>query len=110
MAALKTLPQGHQRLWGVLTAAHRTWLLSPPWGLSCSGQCAAHGKDLRLSWHPGGCQFGHAEPAGRWATLGGPWGLGVGIGAGLWPLSFSGRSISRQPPALLPLRVSDPLG
>ena len=72
-------------------------------------QRAAHGEDLRRSWHPGDCQFGHAEPAGDGRPWEGP-GAWEGIGAGLWPLSFSGRSISRQPPALLPLRVSDSLG
>ena len=42
---------------------------------------AAHGEDLRLRWGPGGCQVGHAEPAGGRVKgdPGGPWALERGI-------------------------------
>lgn len=64
-------------------------------------QRAAHGEDLRRSWHPGDCQFGHAEPAGGWATLGGPWGLGGHWG---WPLAsvFLGEKHIKTTPSIAP--------
>lgn len=86
MAALKTLPQGHQEALGnCANGSSGTWLLSH------SGDClavgsAAHGKDLRLGIGTlGAVRFGHAEPAGKMGDLGGPgaWGWALGLASGL---------------------------